>query len=295
LEQFRVSYWVRTVGLAVLLAVAVEVLPANGVASGGGTGRIVFSALRGNAQWIDSIGLDGSGLRHIVSGARDPAVSPDGKEIAFTGALDVGVVDASGRDRRRLVGGNAGDWAMGPVWSPDGAKIAFTRSGGAVSNGVWTMNADGSGKRFLLSAPVGGYVPTAVAWFRQGIVIPARVGFVVISPIDGRVRDWIRTPTRAYAAPPVISPNGRQLAYDECDGASSCSGVSVAVMDLQTGRLSRRIPGAATEAWTPSGDLLYSNSGGRIMIQPAHGGRARAITPPTLNADEPAWLGPRKR
>jgi hypothetical protein len=65
--------------------------------------------------------------------------------------------------------------------------------------------------------------------------------------------------------------------------------VSIVVTTIR-GRVIRTIKGADFPAFTPSGDLLYELAL-RIMVAPASGGAARAITPASLQADSPAWLG----
>ena len=60
-----------------------------------------------------------------------PALSPDGREIAFVSGGDIWTVPASGGDAHLLVSDPADE--SRPLYSPDGAKLAFmsTRTGGA--------------------------------------------------------------------------------------------------------------------------------------------------------------------
>ncbi|MGD2122422.1 MAG: S41 family peptidase [Gemmatimonadota bacterium] len=57
-------------------------------------------------------------------GARYPALSPDGGQIAFSYMGDIWTVPASGGRAFRLTNHDAYD--MQPIWSPDGGTIAFT-------------------------------------------------------------------------------------------------------------------------------------------------------------------------
>jgi Tol biopolymer transport system component len=256
--------------------------------------RIVFVGYPAdtNDVWLYSIRIDGTGLRRIDDATGwDPAVSPDRTQIAFTGGGGVDVIGVDGSGYRHLDGG-PGVEAEGPAWSPDGKTIAFTRAGGLVpgGGGVWTMNPDGSSKRFLRLAPLDGYVPIKVAWFdAHHLVIPSGGRFAVIDSADGHLTRWITPPTAATGVPPAVSANHRELAYSECDGGRYCPATSVVVMSPQ-GRLIRTIRGADFGAWGPHGELLYTLRD-RIMLAPADGGPSRAVTPASLSADDATWLG----
>lgn len=64
-----------------------------------------------------------------LSSLSDPAISPDGKEIAFASGGDIWTVPSSGGEARLLVTDPANE--SRPLYSPDGAKLAFvsTRTG----------------------------------------------------------------------------------------------------------------------------------------------------------------------
>ncbi len=83
--------------------------------------------------WMANV--DGTSLRQISfdeRDIRDPAISPDKKQIAFvmddpdplTPKSDVYVVDRDGNNRRRLTTGNPPTRL--PAWSPDGKRVAYT-------------------------------------------------------------------------------------------------------------------------------------------------------------------------
>src|SRR5262245_34934340 len=61
---------------------------------------------------------------------RTPALSPDGRQIAFVYAADVWLADLAGGEAERLTAHPAGHYS--PRFSPDGTQIAFTsnRTGG---------------------------------------------------------------------------------------------------------------------------------------------------------------------
>src|SRR5947208_7753178 len=61
----------------------------------------------------------------------EPAISPDGSEIAFISAGDIWTVPAAGGEARLLVSHSATE--SRPLYSPDGARLAFVS--GRTGNG----------------------------------------------------------------------------------------------------------------------------------------------------------------
>jgi Tol biopolymer transport system component len=102
----------------------------------------------------------------------NPAFSPDGKSVAFVsdrdGNAEVYVMNADGKGPRRLTEEFALD--DHPAWSPDGKRIAFvstrrpSEKPGRAWNGLYVMNADGSGVK-RLSGAAADYSP---AWSPDG-------------------------------------------------------------------------------------------------------------------------------
>ena len=71
---------------------------------------------------------------------RHPAISPDGKTIAFSYRGDIFTVSSNGGTARQITSNAAFD--SYPVWSPDGKNIAFASSReGSID--VWVMDANG--------------------------------------------------------------------------------------------------------------------------------------------------------
>lgn len=112
---------------------------------------------------------------------RDPAWSPDGREIAFAARhgnqRDIYVMNTDGEQVRRLTNSPFEDRA--PAWSPDGRRIAFYSSRGNVA-GIFVMDVDGANLKRLT---VGNH--DHPAWSPEGtqiafsmIGIPPRIGIM---------------------------------------------------------------------------------------------------------------------
>jgi Tol biopolymer transport system component len=144
---------------------------------------IVFSRFTKAGSSLYTVRPDGSGLTKIrrEAGAMDPRWSPDGQLIAYD-AHDsshdlVYVSAADGSQPSRLIAsGPLGAGPGVPSFSPDGSRIVYFSTppmSGMFGSEVWTVNADGTARRRL-----------------------AHFGCCVDT--------W---------APPVWSPDGKQIAF----------------------------------------------------------------------------------
>lgn len=94
---------------------------------------------RGQPASLWAISVFGGGAREFYDNGTAPAVSPDGREVAFiTGRKlreQIWVIGSDGTNPRK-VAGDAGDFFGALAWSPDSAMLAYTRGRIAGAYGV---------------------------------------------------------------------------------------------------------------------------------------------------------------
>ena len=89
------------------------------------SGKLVFQNSNGGTIYI--MNADGSGLRSLTTGF-EPALSPDGQQVAFTRWEDqkgLWVINVDGSNAHLVTGA---DRARSPSWTPDGRPIIFERT-----------------------------------------------------------------------------------------------------------------------------------------------------------------------
>ncbi|MBZ5625479.1 MAG: hypothetical protein LAQ69_43305 [Acidobacteriia bacterium] len=214
--------------------------------------------------------------------ARQPAFSPDGKQIAFSwngenqDNFDVYVKFLDDGAPLRLTSHPGLDgW---PAWSPDGRTIAFWRwARGTRTVEVMTVPALGGAERKILEfsippQPSGNY--PGLAWtpdgkwiltpYKPDTTVPGRLALV--SPETLEIRPLTTPPERAGDCCPAITPDGPKLAFLRSSGGRI---LNVYVLALgpnyrpegEPRQLTRAPSGAENPMWTTGGrEVLYITS-----------------------------------
>jgi Tol biopolymer transport system component len=187
-------------------------------------------------------------------GSFDPAWSPDGSHLAYTGTSEAGnrgiyVLDPTTGDVTAITHWSGDSYEVAPAWSPDGSTIAFAAgrwdADPAGSGAIYTV-AITSGHPRLLVRHRGATDPT---WSPDGrIVYTANDGSggTMLEQIDAASGDVTQLRPGATA---TFSPDGSALAFSD--------GTQLAVLTVATGEV--RILGTGGDpAWAPDGRTVYA-------------------------------------
>ncbi|GIJ26826.1 translocation protein TolB [Micromonospora qiuiae] len=259
-------------------------------------GRLVWVGRRAGGDGADLAGglwlrRPGAAPVRLVGGpgaVAHPALSPDGRRVAFTsdraGNADIWVVGTDGTGLRRLTDHPAEDsW---PTWSPDGTRIAFASTRADLAGDLWVMPAAGGAPTRLTDGPAADREP---AWSPDGRRIaftttrfapvsdPGRRTVATVAATGGAVTRMVPGP--GDAAEPAWSPEGTQLAFTSTD-ADPSGDVHVLrdgrVTPVATGPLPQHHP-----AWRGD-DLIWTATDtdrtGDVWSADASGGDRRDLT-----------------
>lgn len=142
-----------------------------------------------------------------------PAISPDGKEIAFSWQGDIWLVGINGGEARRLTVHPALD--NSPIWTPDGKSIIFSSNRFGATN-VFSMHRDGTGiKRLTFDG--GSQIATSVSpdgkyVYGTTLSFAPRLNLYRV-PIQGGNMTRLTMDTMESSTYARVSPDGSQIYY----------------------------------------------------------------------------------
>lgn len=249
------------------------------------------------AVFIWNMGEHSPGLQHVplttFKGAEvSPALSPDGKQVAFvwndgTENLDLYVKQVGTENPARLTDHPGLD--ASPAWSPDGRQLAFMRTA-AGTCGVFVMPVPGSGERQVATCQTNLQMPRSVAWAPDGshVLFVDRVDeespfqLFVVSLKTLAVTTLTKPQQGTFGdVSPAFAPDGSQVAYVRALSASTVVAglapvlgdvyiASVSVNDqgftlLNERRLSEDVHSLLGLDWSQDGQsIVYSTNRGTM-------------------------------
>ncbi len=308
-----------TVALAPLSAALLLWIHPNGLPAGVRPWPLPSGALTGVRKPVPLVSMGGW--------AGPPALSPDGKNVAFTWQAPDEYSHESNSDRCGIyvqqIGGGPpvrtvpGEDYWGPAWSPDGLQIAAVRGYG-VNSSVVLLPARGGPERILCTLDFSrrsrlAWTPDSrwlIASNRRSVSEP--YGLWTVSAQSGRSHPILdRPPAPVDTADDTqgdlaqgLSPDGRTLVFSRSlvVGVSELYGLHV-TPELQPAgapwRITAGIHGIfCGAAWTGRNELLYSSLGGPSGLwRVAVSGAASAPEQLSWAAGSPQWpaLAPSRR
>lgn len=288
-------------------------LPAASAAgSAAAPGVIAFVDRDGSGDpEIWTVRPDGSGRRKLTNNTTldtEPAVSPDGRRIAWTGERDQGNVDifvmnVDGSAKKRLTRHIQPD--SDPTFSPDGRTIAFRSDRRAGAAEIWTMTVDGKHLRRLTDAG-----PDELQSFQPSFGPDGRIVFTsdrdLTPPLGSRNEIWVMgcdgsaplrlTDNRRNDSTPAWSPRGDRIAFWSNEAESNIDIWSIRPDGTDRRRLTTDEGNDLEPAFSPDGTHIAfrstrdggdeENSGDdTIWVMAADGSSPRRVTPGSL----PSW------
>jgi tricorn protease len=200
-----------------------------------------------------------------------PAVSPDGKQIAFSWRGDIWTASVDGGRARRLTTHEARDTR--PVYSPDGKRIAFVSDRG-IGPQIYLVPSDG-GEPVAVTAHTAGY--SVEGWYPDGthLLVSAQRDHYWRRPDRlFRIRAAEKPEARSgeellfddYGTEPALSPDGKRVLFVR-EGVSwwrkgyvGSQDAQIWLYDLDFRQFSKLVAdpgGCRWPLWKPAGDGFY--------------------------------------
>lgn len=232
---------------------------------------------RGEAIYV-ATEAGASPKRLVAKGCYDPAISPDGRSVAYTISVQkageagrrIAIVDVATGASKTLES-VPGTNSYKPIWSPDGKMLAFQHWTDESRWEVAVVNADDTGFR-ILTNKIGGEHPSlsAAFWAPDGQSIYA-YDFTALYRIDlsGKILDQRPSeklfPELSTGYSFALSPDGTKLLYDTLEAVPDLKSDEgppfvVYLYDMTAGTKRRVSPKgieANHPAWSSSGTTFY--------------------------------------
>jgi len=283
---------------------AAEILKMMGVPSLAGS-KIYFTSDRTGFKEIWTMDYDGSNQRPLTSyktNSQMPAVSPDGKQVAFVTLANNGRgeewqirIHTTDTARRLTYAGPTGSSIVGPEFSPDGKKLWF----GLEQDGwpqIVHSNIDGSQlervsrlQAIELSPRLNPKTGTEVIYVSGR----SRKPQLWKMNVNGTGQEML-TDGDGEAHNPAWSPSGQQVAFAWTKGYEP-GNLNIFVMDVATKQYLQLTHGSGRNEnpwWAPDGlHLVFAREEGRVSqlyTMLADGTRVKKLTSAGNNS-QPVW------
>ncbi len=223
----------------------------------------------GIARWTAverSQSFDAVPLTTLAGIEAAPALSPDGKLVAFTwtgvdyGSQKICVKQLDSSEPLVLTRGN--EWHGSPVWSPDGRQIAFLR---ATDHGMQVITESSlGGPERKIGQPFGGWLNGGMCWLpTANRIVADSDGLIGIAMDGGQAVRLTEVTAGKGDYYPSLSPDGRDLAFVRTQTLAE-SQAEILFLHLDSKQqlqgsaklLTSSLQGVGGIAWAPDGRSL---------------------------------------
>jgi eukaryotic-like serine/threonine-protein kinase len=221
--------------------------------------------------WFDRGGKQ-TGVISSRAEYRNPALSPDGKRMAFDSIdpqmvnRDVWALEFARGTTSRLTSDPATD--SFPVWSPDGSHVVFSSNRNGLSSDLYQKAASGAGSDELLLKSGSPTVPTD--WSQDGRFIlyqsidPKARENIGVLPLEGDRQPFPLLQTEFSEQQARFSPNGKWFAYTSDE--SGATQVYVQSFPASGAKWPVSTGGGDQPRWRRDGrELFYLAADGKLM------------------------------
>jgi dipeptidyl aminopeptidase/acylaminoacyl peptidase len=232
-----------------------------------------------------------------IRGLDSPAVSPDGRKIAYSAVMDdnrdIWVLDLDRDTRRRLTSGPDND--QSPRWSPDGRWIYFVNWVPGKDTLSRVLAEGGAEPEHVIDASDVAPLPdgrTVIVANESGE--GATMNLYRLDRDSGEMAPWLTT--RFDERSPALSPDGRWIAYTSNESGLAEIQVRDVAGNGKTWLVSTN--GGENPMWDPSGAVLYYRSDGVLTkvvvgsgatLSPGRPERVFPVDGDLFDADQPGF------
>lgn len=275
--QLPVTAQVNQQAVNVQSVTAAPAAPTSKSGPGGLRGKIVFQAEWGGTIYLYD--LSSGALRPLTHGY-DPAISPDGQQVAFTrlgGEHGLWLINVDGSNEHKIFGERNGFFS--PKWGPDGNSIVFMRTDTTYGCNVCVLDfdrrqrypwvrirprlarVDTNGGNYLDLAVLD--TATAPDWNSAGIVYASSAGIQFTTP-DGKDADRrvYYDSLQQHYRDPDWQPGGGRIVFQQRKGGHTdlftvnLDGSGLTALTRPETVLVDELPSNVAPAWSPDGQHL---------------------------------------